>query len=299
MIETRLNRANLNSVRLPGGVAEGTGVRGTGDLFSPGEQTEPGLIKPDFGLMKPSRAPLPTWPIPAANAQGDYQVRTYFDQWQVTDPTGLNVRVPAGFPEHPDSRREDWPVRPDMGREDTKLGSFPPGASLKPVMGEMGIQYLQDAQGAPWMMVTGEGETGQPLTGFVRSNMRHIQPERPNGPIPLADSKGDFRSRSQYDKWQVSDATDLNVRIPKGFPEHPDSRMEDWPVLPDMSQEDSKLGSFPPGTNLTPVMGSRGIQYLYDVNRSPWMMVEGRGADGNTLSGFVRSNAKHIRPRQD
>ena len=256
-------------------------------------------MRPDHGLMKTSRAPGPNWPIPAANAAGDYLVRTGFDRWQVTDPTGLNVRVPAGFPVNYDAVNAEWPSKPDMSREDTKVGTFPPGASLKPVMGNLGILYLNDAHGAPWMMVKGDDENGLPLTGFVRSNMRHIQPERPNGPIPLPDPKGDFRSRSHYDRWQVSDSTELNVRIPNGFPEHPDSMMEDWPVLPDMSQEDTRLGSFPPGANLTPVMGSRGIQYLHDVNGAPWMMVEGRGADGNPLSGFVRANVKHIRPRQD
>ena len=278
---------------------------GHGDGYSPAVRPQLELVKPDFRLMAAASAQEPEgprpeyWPAPAADAKGDYQVRTYFDRWQVTDPQGLNVRVPAGFPVNYDSINANWPDKPDMSQHSTKIGSFAAGTKLTPVMGNMGILYLNDANGAPWMMVQGQDQQGGPLTGFVRSNMRHIQPERENGPIPVADTKGDFQTRSLYDKWEVADPTGLNVRVPAGFPIDYDSVNANWPDKPDMSQDSTKIGSFAAWTKLTPVMGNLGILYLNDANGAPWMLVQGQDQQGGPLTGFVRSNQKHIRPRQD
>lgn len=279
-------------------------VEAPADIYSPGIGSL-GLMKPDFSLMAKSTTREPdgprpeSWPTPAADAKGDYRVRTYFDRWQVTDPQGLNVRMPAGFPVDYDSVNANWPTKPDLSSDNTKVGAFATGTKLTPVMGNLGILYLNDANGAPWMMVRGEDETGGPLTGFVRSNMKHIQPERENGPIPVADAKGDFRTRSLYDKWEVSDPTGLNVRMPAGFPLNYDSMNANWPTKPDLSSDDTKVGAFASGAKLTPVMGNLGILYLDDANGAPWMMVRGEDETGGPLTGFVRSNQKHIRPRQD
>lgn len=154
------------------------------DVYSPGETWLPELMKPYFQWLTPPSPQVPDgvrsgyWPAPVADAKGDYQVRTYFDRWEVADPTGLNVRMPAGFPVDYDSMNAHWPSKPDMSQDDTKVGTFAPGTRLTPVMGNMGILYLNDANGAPWMMVRGQDESGGPLTGFVRSNAKYIRPQQ-------------------------------------------------------------------------------------------------------------------------
>ncbi|MCD4784884.1 MAG: hypothetical protein K8T10_13800 [Candidatus Eremiobacteraeota bacterium] len=110
--------------------------------------------------------------------------------------------------------------------------------------------------------------------------------------FPTPDKKGDFVIPRSHRYWKVvdNDRNGLNGRLATNFPVNwedprvawPKSNVAQWPIA----------ARFRKGSILNATRGNRGIIFLRDRNKKPWIMIE--ISKGKYC--FVRANTKYIVP---
>ena len=235
-------------------------------------------------LAAPASADL--FGSPKADGRGDYRAGTRHEYWQVVDPDprGLYGRrhpgLPAllkGAPAWPDRSIPTWPV----------VRNLKAGTVL--VLESKVANPVLDDRGKPWLAVWQWNHRDEGFflvragTGFVRP-IRH--------PLPQADARGDYSSRTLQSQWEVvdPDPSGLRGRLSPRFPANYEDPRQEWPPLTVSTWPE--VARFAPGTVLSAVLGNVGAIHVKDPEGRCWLMVH------NPAGGicFVRANHRFLRP---
>jgi hypothetical protein len=110
--------------------------------------------------------------LPKADKNGDYKGRTLHRYWLVTDKdyNGLNGRLSEDFPKDYESPRSVWPK--SNVAEWPVVAKFLPGTILNGRNGNVGIIFINDKNGNPWIMISIDMDK----YCFVRANKKYIKP---------------------------------------------------------------------------------------------------------------------------
>lgn len=238
--------------------------------------------------------------IPQANAKGDFQGRYLHNYWMVMDPdpNGFNGRLTPKWPANWDAVDANWPdtrvIKPDW----PVVVRFNRGRVLRAMSGNMGLIFIRDGRGLPWLMVSA-GPAGKPNgVCFVRANAKFLKPvlAAENGRnLPSPDPKGNYAGVGLQKYWKVV-ADGLQGRRAPSWPANWDAVNANWPDTKGVAQWPA-VCQIARNEVLLAGMGNRGVITVQDAAGNPWMLVTtGPGSSGSPAVCFIPANAKYIKP---